>query len=409
MMPRRPLDLPMARDASGTSWQPDASPMHALHGQAGAWTWMTHGALFAGYDVQGSERGRSAFVSQNWLMGMIRRSSPEVELEARVMLSAEPLTVGEAGYPLLLQTGETYRGKPLHDAQHPHDLFMETSLTLTAALSPDVALQVYVAPAGEPALGPVAYSHRVSSASNPLAPIVHHWQDSAHITYGVVTAGVFTRYMKLEGSCFNGREPDEFRYDFDLRVPDSFSGRLTLNPNDSLSMQVSYGFLRSPEASEPDVSVHRATASASLVMALGGNETWATTAACGANLSSGEPATAGYLLESEADFGRDIVFGRIQYVQKTGRDLALAEEDERRRFHLGSLSLGYVREIGSIGPLSAGLGVVGSLDVIGGDLAPYYETRVPLGGMVFVRLRPARMPMASMTTGHPGPHQGHGQ
>jgi hypothetical protein len=295
----------------------------------------------------------------------------------------------------------------LHDAQHPHDLFMETSLTLTAALGADAALQVYLAPAGEPALGPVAYAHRASSASNPLAPIVHHWQESSHITYGVLTAGILTRYIKLEGSWFNGREPDEYRYDFDLRVPDSFSGRLTLNPGDSLSMQVSYGFLRSPEAREPDVSVHRATASASLVVGLGGGGTWATTAACGANLSSGEPATAGYLLESEADLGQDIVFGRLQYAQKTGRDLALAEEYERRRFHLGSLSLGYVREIGPFGSLAAGFGIVGSLDVIGDDLAPYYGTRLPVGGMVFARLRPARMEMPSMTAGQAGPHHVH--
>jgi hypothetical protein len=396
---RRPLDIPMTRDASGTSWQPDATPMHAIHGMTGPWTWMIHGAIFAGYDAQASERGRSAFVSQNWLMGMVRRSSPELAIEARVMLSAEPLTAGEAGYPLLLQTGETYHGEPLHDFQHPHDLFMETSLTLTAALGPDVALQVYVAPAGEPALGPVAYAHRASAASNPFAPIVHHWQDSSHITYGVLTAGIFTRSMKLEGSWFNGREPDENRYDFDLRVPDSFSGRLTVNPNDALSLQVSYGFLRSPDAREPDVSVHRATASASLVVGLGGNGTWATTAACGTNLASNEPATAGYLLESEADVGGDIVFGRIQYAQKTGHDLALADAYERHRFHVGGLSLGYVHEIEPTDGLAAGVGLVGSLDVIGDDLAPFYGTRLPVGGMVFVRLRPAGMAMPTTSAG----------
>lgn len=98
------------------------------------------------------------------------------------------------------------------------------------------------------AMGPVAFPHRISARSNPLAPISHHWQDSTHITYGVVTVGVFMRAWKLEGSWFNGREPVENRYGFDLRVPDSFSVRLTVNPTEALSMQVSHGSLKSPES-----------------------------------------------------------------------------------------------------------------------------------------------------------------
>lgn len=390
--PRRPLDLPMERDASGTSWQPDATPMHALHGAAGPWTWMIHGSIFAGYDAQGSTRGGAAFVSQNWIMAMVRRSSAALELEARAMLSAEPLTVGGPGYPLLLQTGEAYRGEPLHDVQHPHDLFMETSVAFTAAVGPDLAIQLYVAPAGEPALGPVAYPHRASAASNPLAPIGHHWQDATHITYGVLTAGVLTRYLKVEGSWFNGREPDERRHDFDLRVPDSFSARATVNPNDALSVQASYGFLKSPEALEPGVSIHRATASASFAMGLGPRTSFSTTTVCGVNVPSGEPVTASYLVEAEADLaGHDIVFWRGEYVQKTGRDLALGRADERRRFGVGSLSLGYVRELGPIASLSPGVGFVGSLNAVGADLESSYGSRFPIGGMVFLRLRPARM------------------
>jgi hypothetical protein len=405
-MPRRPLDLPMARDASGTSWQPDATPMYALHWTTGAWTWMVHGAIFVGHDAQGSERGSSRFVSQNWLMGMVRRSSADLEIEARVMLSAEPLTAGGLGYPLLFQTGETYRGAPLHDFQHPHDLFMETSVVFTAAVGPDVALQLYVAPAGEPALGPVAYPHRASAASNPPAPLGHHWQDATHVTYGVLTAGVFTRYLKVEGSWFNGREPDENRYNFDLRVPDSFSGRLTVNPGESLSMQVSYGFLKSPEAMEPDVSVHRATASASFTAGLGPRTSVSTTAACGVNASSTEPATVSYLLESEADLGGyDIVFGRGEYVQKTGRDLVLAPTDDRLRFGIGSLTLGYVRQFGPIASLSPGLGFVGSVNAVGDELALTYGTRFPIGGIVFVRLRRARMESGVM----PAEHHVHGR
>ena len=69
---------------------------------------------------------------------------------------------------------------------------------------------------GEPALGPVAFPHRVSAMPNPLAPITHHWFDATHIAYGVVTGGVYGNRWKAEASLFNGREPDENRTDFDF-------------------------------------------------------------------------------------------------------------------------------------------------------------------------------------------------
>ena len=234
-----PLGIPMTRDGSGTSWQPDSSPMAAIHANIGEWQFMLHGVAFLGLDSQGSARGDAQFNSVNWLMGMASHPLGAGVISARVMMSLEPLTVGGFGYPLLLQTGESWRGLPLHDRQHPHDLFMETALMYTAPITDDIGAQFYAAPAGEPAFGPVAFPHRVSARSNPLAPIGHHWQDSTHISYGVVTAGVFGRLWKVEGSWFNGREPDENRYNFDLRTPDSFSARLSVNPSSNLSLQAS--------------------------------------------------------------------------------------------------------------------------------------------------------------------------
>ena len=184
------------------------------------------------------------------------------ELVLRQMLSLDPLTVGADGYPLVLQTGESLGGSPLHDRQHPHDLFMEIAALYTRPFSASSAFQLYAAPAGEPALGPVAFPHRFSAASDPLAPLAHHWQDSTHISFGVLTAGLLTRMFKVEGSWFNGREPDEHRYDFDIRRPDSWSGRLWFNPSKARSFQASYGYLASPEELHPDESVHRLTASA---------------------------------------------------------------------------------------------------------------------------------------------------
>src|SRR5204863_9227558 len=130
-----PLGLPVSRAASGTAWQPDSTPMHAVHFQRGPWTLMAHGNLFAGYDHQGSDRGDSMWIAPNWGMLMEKRSVGSGELMFREMLSLDPLTLGAKGYPLLLQTGESYRGAAIHDRQHPHDLFMEIAALYTRPIS----------------------------------------------------------------------------------------------------------------------------------------------------------------------------------------------------------------------------------------------------------------------------------
>src|SRR5690349_23842684 len=215
MPAERILGIPESRDGSGTSWLPDASPMRMVHYRAASWTLMLHGAAFGLYDDQGGPRGADRVVAVDWGMLAASRNLGEARLELRTMLSTEPWTVGSRGYPLLLQSGESYGGTPLHDRQHPHDLFVELAAIYERPLSNDVAFSLYLAPVGEPALGPVAIPHRPSAAADPFAPLGHHWQDATHITYGVVTAGLFTRTVTLEGSWFNGREPDEDRTNFD--------------------------------------------------------------------------------------------------------------------------------------------------------------------------------------------------
>ncbi|HEY0779308.1 MAG TPA: HAD family phosphatase, partial [Gemmatirosa sp.] len=221
-----PLGLPMTRTGSGTSWVPDSTPMYARMFDAGSWGLMFHGVAFGQYDHQGGPRGASQVGSVNWGMLMAAHNLGRAtadgggtggRLELRGMLSLEPFTVGARGYPLLLQTGEAYHGRPLHDRQHPHDLFMELAALYERPLAPDLGLQLYAAPVGEPALGPVAFPHRPSAAADPFATLGHHWEDATHISFGVLTAGLFTRVVKLEGSVFNGREPDDVRTNFDYR------------------------------------------------------------------------------------------------------------------------------------------------------------------------------------------------
>jgi hypothetical protein len=388
------LGTSRARMGSGTSWLPDSSPMYGIMASARGWGFMVHGNVFVGYDWFGSDRGSDQFMSTNSLMGMVWHDLGPGEVMARVMLSAEPLTVGARGYPLVLQTGETASGEPLHDRQHPHDFVMELALMYSVPVSHRAALQFYVAPSGEPALGPTAFPHRVSAFSDPLAPLGHHWQDSTHIAFGVLTAGVFTRRVKLEASWFNGREPDENRWDFDLRVPDSASGRITWNPAESWSVQASYGYLASPEALDPDISVHRATASATYNRRRGPEANWATTFVFGENVEGDETGTPSFLLETNWNVdGNHVVFGRAEYVRKNGHDLVLDPVLEHVTLDVGMLGAGYVYYFGPAASLAPGLGVRGTIGFADSRLESTYGTRVPSGVMIFAQLRPAAMSM----------------
>lgn len=139
--------------------------------------------------------------SQNWFMLMAERDVGPGCLMLRGMFSAEPWTTPRRGFPELFQTGETFEGRAIIDAQHPHDLFMELAAAYNIRLSEHVALNFYGGPVGEPALGPTAFMHRMSSSENPAAPLGHHWQDSTHITHGVITAGITAWRFRVESSC----------------------------------------------------------------------------------------------------------------------------------------------------------------------------------------------------------------
>ena len=395
-----PLGIPMTRTGSGTAWLPDESPMHAHHMMAGSWELMLHYFAYAQYDRQYGDRGDDQFGSINWAMLMAGRPALGGRLQLRGMMSAEPWTIGSRGYPLLLQTGESYRGQPLYDRQHPHDLFMELSAIYERALARDVGVQLYLAPVGEPAVGPVAYPHRPSAANDPLAPISHHWQDATHISFGVVTAGLFTRSAKLEGSIFNGREPDEIRTNFDFRRLDSYAGRLTVNPGPRWSLSAAYAYLPSPEGLRPDVSLHRVTASALYGRMLGDEGSWSSALIYGANKESDEAELSNsVVLETNLDVGRNGFSGRAEHVRKSARDLVLGPTPPAEEFDLSEVTLGYARELARLGTTSIAVGARGTVNFVPMTLEPTYGSRTPLGFAAFVRLRPKPMAMSAMGHG----------
>jgi hypothetical protein len=399
-----PLGIPMERTGSGTTWLPDVTPMHAYHTMAGSWELMVHGVAFGVYDKQNGPRGAEQLTSVNWGMLMATRQLGDGRLQLRGMLSAEPFTVGARGYPLLLQTGETYQGEPIHDRQHPHDLFMEIAALYERAVTSRVGVSLYVAPVGEPAVGPVAYPHRPSAMNDPYAPLGHHWQDATHITFGVLTAGVFTHSMRVEGSAFNGREPDENRTNFDYagRRLDSYAGRVSWNPAATWSLSGSYAYIDSPEALNPDESLHRINASVMNGRTVGRRGEVATTFVFGANRHAGERGwEPSYLVETNYEFaGAHSVFGRAEYVRKSAADLVLGALGPTGELNVGALAAGYVYEFDRVGSVRTGIGVRGSLDVVPSALEPYYGTHTPAGFGIYIRFRPQRTPESHTRAEH---------
>ena len=381
-----------AREGSGTAWLPDNTPMYALHGRAGAWELMGHGNVFAQflYEAAAEHRGGAQAGSINWIMGMARRGIGGGRLGVRTMLSLEPVTVPGCGYPDLLATGEFCDGDSIHDRQHPHDLFMELAVDYERALRGPLRWQVYAGLAGEPALGPGAFPHRLSAMPNPIAPTGHHWLDATHITYGVVTAGLFTSRWKAEASIFNGREPDENRWDLDLAALDSFSGRFWFAPSAALVLQVSAGHLNEAEAAhsaQPRVDVRRVTASATYHRQLRTASVWATTLGWGRNLESGE-ATHSVMLETSLSLeDRDVWYGRMEVGGKSAHDLHVHETDDV--YIVGKLQGGYTRYLAPRHGLSVGFGGEMSAALVPEYLVPRYGNRANLGIGLLVTLRPA--------------------
>jgi hypothetical protein len=380
----------MSREGSGTSWLPDTSPMYGKMFMLGEDMLMLHGAIFPRYTNVSTRRGDDRIDAPNWFMGMF--SHPlwkNAQFGSRLMMSLDPLTEGGRGYPLLFQTGEVWNGEPLHDRQHPHDLFDELSFSLSQKFEHDLSAYVYFGYPGEPALGPPAFMHRPSAMDDPDAPIGHHWQDSTHITFGVATLGAQWRNVKLEGSIFTGREPDEDRYDFDRPRFDSYSGRLSWNPTRNLALQVSYGYIKSPEELHPETKIHRTTASAIYNLPLGRDTNWSNTFVWGQNNATEEGKTQSFLIESNYQRGRDTVYFRWERVQKSGHELVLDEADESEIFPVSGYSLGYVRDLSHGKGIDIGLGTQFTINDRPDSLDRYYGDDLGYAFQFFLRIRPS--------------------
>jgi hypothetical protein len=384
-------DAPMAamamadsRNASGTAWQPAVTAHEGWHNMAGAWTVMTHATLNLVYDDQSGPRGDDRSFVSGMLMTMATRHIGEAgQLQLRAMLSPDPL-MGRRGYPLLLATGETADGvTPLVDRQHPHDLFMELSARYDHPAGPGNAF-VYVGLPGEPAFGPPAFMHRLSIQDSPEAPVSHHWLDSTHIAFGVVTAGYILGDWKLEASRFKGREPDEHRYDIESPKLDSTAVRLSWNPTANLSLQTSWARQHSPEELEADENQDRWSASAIYTRPFDGGW-WSSTLAWGRRTATGGPHLDAMALESAVSLhDRWTIFARTEHTEND--ELTFVGGRHGPVYKVGKASLGVIRDFDLTDHLKFGVGGLYAVNFIPNRLEAAYGGD-PHGAMAFVRLK----------------------
>jgi hypothetical protein len=380
--------MPSPYDSSGTEWQPAATPDHMWMRSLGAWEVMAHGVVFVDYNQQGGPRGEGKAESVNWLMLMEQHRLEGGSILFREMFSAESLTSPHPGFPELFQTGETYHGQALVDHQHPHNVFAELSLDYTHRINEQLSWEFYGAAAGAPALGPVVYMHRVSASELPLAPLAHHLQDSTHTSFGVLTTGFIVNRFKIEGSVFNGREPDEKRYTIQFAALDSWSARLSVAASKNWTAQYSYGRLEHPEALEPG-SQRRQTASVEYVLPYA-RGSWATSVVWGRVHNEFDNHNLnGYLLETTANFKlRNYAFSRLELVDK---DELFPDDPALPSYRIGAYTFGGARDIIQSRLWQFAIGTDLTFYSKPASLDPVYGQN-PVSFQIFLRVRPALSP-----------------
>jgi len=379
--------------ASGTSANPASSPLPMIMTHFGDWNAMFMGAGFISDVQQSGPRAGDKLYSTNWFMTAAEHTlGSNGAFEAELMLSLEPATVQNRRYPLLFQTGETAFGEAIADGQHPHNLIMALGFHYARSLAEDTTLDLYFAPVGDPALGPVAYPHRDSAMELPQAPLSHHLQDSTHIADEVVTLGIAHKKFKVEASGFYGSEPGENRWIIQAGPINSWSTRLWFFPAKNWAAQVSTGYLVHPEALERG-DQWRTTSSVSYSKPMPGGS-WSSSLIWGRTHSTAtERNLNSYLAESVIPVRRrNFITGRAELVDKDElfSDEPLLEATLRSTFRVGAYTIGYTRDFDWFRHIQTGAGVNFTAYTLPDAIKPYYGSH-PVGGNIFIRfrLRPA--------------------
>src|SRR5579862_55960 len=393
MQPQTFLQEILAHDTSGTSAEPDSTPVPMLMKVAHSWTLMFHANVFVLDEQQSGPRGGDKFFSTNWFMGMAQHNFGPGVFTIRSMLTLEPATITDRRYPLLFQQGETAYGLPIADGQHPHDLIMALEALYDLKLGENGLISFYFAPVGDPAIGPTAYPHRESASEDPVGALGHHQEDSTHIADDVASVGITYGIARIEASGFHGREPDEFRWDIDQGKIDSWAMRLTIQPGRNWSGQYSYARITSPEALFPTENQERMTASIMYNRPFQ-NGNWANTALWGRTRSLQDNAILNsYLFESLVRFRiRNYAWSRIENADRSN-ELIIGENPlppgflEKPIGHVQAYTFGYDHDFDLIRDLESAIGAQVTTYGVPDILQPIYGSH-PVGVAMFIRLRP---------------------
>jgi hypothetical protein len=371
----------LMKNASGTSMNPWSWPMPMIMAMPGSWELMFMGQAFLVDTQQSGRRGADKLYSTNWLMGSAEHSVGGGSVMFDAMLSLEPATITDRRYPLLFQTGETAYGRPLVDAQHPHDFIMGVGVHYAHSAGENTVVQFYYAPVGDPALGPVAFPHRASAFELPQATLGHHWQDSTHIADNVATIALKHRWLQLEASGFYGTEPDENRWNIDWGPMNSYAGRVSVFPSANWTAQVSAGRVAHPERESPGDLV-RTTASVHYTRPMRFRNAWSTSLIWGRNHDTftGHNLNS-YLLETLLPVQRrNFLTGRIELVDKDELFATGAI------FRVKGYTAGYTRDIGTFRDIETGIGANATAYDIPAAIKPSYGDH-PWGVNVYLRFR----------------------
>jgi hypothetical protein len=218
--------------------------------------------------------------------------------------------------------------------------------------------------------------HRQSILDSPEAPISHHWLDSTHITFGVLTAGLAWDRVKIEGSRFKGREPDQHRWDIDSPKFDSSSLRISWNPTATLALQASWAELKSPEQLSPDEDQTRWSASLIHTVPRADGGWWSSTLAWGRKQAHEgdhrEPASDAFVAETALNLAdRWTLFGRAERIE-TDELLPAPGDIHGETFAVGKISAGAIRDFVMAPGVKLGIGAIGARTFVPAGLDAAY-------------------------------------
>jgi hypothetical protein len=376
-----------------------AVPTALLAQSAGDSPWQAalNARIFAQYMRSGTLRGAHGFGSSNWFMGSVARTMEKRSLSANLMLSAEPLTIGECGYPRLLTPSFLCFERVLEDRQHTHPLIMEVSASIEQSLGP-VRARLMAGLAGEPAFGPTAYFHRNSAAYDPIAPLGHDRFSPAHASYGLVTAGASIGRTSWEASVFNGSGHDDDPYDLDLAPMHSYAGRAGIGLGSGTRLQVSVATLQAAGG----VGGHHGSASARMKLISATLERGdamnmdglAYTVGWSAQRMSGQNEHSG-LLEAQWTHGAHALYTRAELLNRIEYEVFFNDLPDGthehievpRSFSIGELTAGYAVRLPVWQRIEASLGGRASMNTIPSYIRPRYDAKRGFAFAFFTSLR----------------------